>query len=361
MTHRFLLASALACLLSACGDEPRDAVPAAPDEVAAEQPPLRAEAEASGEASEPDARVVAVSDVLGTFEGTVSGLAFWEHPTLSFASAVIATNGEAGLAVIPVDREVEGSVTEGTFGGPVAVGYTQEVSYVAAASGTQVALFTVGDDRTLTRVGSVEAEAGALCMVGDALLVVSREATVYRVTPEGTAETLATLPASPEAGCAATAERFYLSEPDGPLRSFAPDGGRELVDDAYAGVPAEALTAVSTPSGPALLYLVRGELVVDGPGLAHAPVTVTQDGAPLPAPGVMAAGSGNFGSLYRDGAVAMISDGELVLLPWAGIARAAGLGEAEAVSLRPREAVTQAPTLQIELPEIEAAAPPAQE
>ena len=353
MISRFFLAASILAL-GACGNDARDAVPADAEEAPATE---RLAVPDDAGAAAPAAPRARVSDTLGTFEGPVSGLALWGHPVMSFGSAVLAANGAAGLAVIPVDKQVEGRVIEGVFDGPVAVGYTEDANFAAAAAGGEVLLYAVDETPAFTPIGSVSGKAAALCMIGDTLLVVGAEATAYRVTPDGAAETLYTKPAQGAVHCAATDDRFYLAGAEGPVRSFDAGGGAPMMDDAYDGLAIDGFGVVQTPDGEAVVTLSGGALTVDGPGLGRTEVGVLNGQETLRGATNVAAGSGNFGSVYRDGVIAMIADGDLVLLPWAGVARAAGLEGTETVSLRPREAVTPQPEIELELPEMETFAP----
>ena len=356
MRPSFFLGAAILCLLTACGDDARDAVPeAAPEPAPAE---IIAVPAPEAPASLPPA---SVSDVLGAFEGEVFGLALWEHPVMSFASTVLAANGAAGLAVVPVDKEVEGRVIEGVFDGPVAVGYTDETSLMAAASGGEVLLFSAGDDAAFAPIGSVAGEADALCMIGSTLLVVGAEATGYGIGADGTARTLFSVSGGDGAFCGTTDERFYVLVPGEPLRSVDASGANPMVDDAYAGAAPDGFAVAATPQGRAFVVLEDGALSVDGPGVPRTQVRVVREGAAAPAPDVIAAGSGNFGSLYRDGVVAMVAGGELMLLPWAGVARAAGLEGTQTVSLRPARDPMPTPAIDLRLPEIETTLGPSED
>lgn len=354
MRPSMFLGAATLCLLTACGDDARDAVPEAAPPPAEASEAIEVPAP-QGPQPAPALPAASVSDVVGAFEGEVAGLALWEHPVMSFASAVLAANGEAGLAVVPVDTEVEGRVIEGDFDGPVAVGYTDDASFVAAASGGEVMVFSVGDDADFAPIGAVAAEAEALCMIGSTLLVVGAEATGYGIGEDGAAQTLFALPGYGGAGaaCGTTDERFFVLVPGEPLRSVDASGANPMVDDAYAGASPDGFAVVATPQGRAFVVAEGGALSVDGPGVPRTEVEVVRDGGAAPAPDVIAAGSGNFGSLYRDGVVAMVAGGELMLLPWAGVARAAGLEGTETVSLRPAGEPMPAPQIDLRLPEIE--------
>lgn len=355
MTRLFLLGVAV-LFLSACGDDVRDAVPEEPETSAPTDrlavPEASSAPEEPGGTDEPAPRVT-VTDTLGAFDTPVAGLALWEHPLMAFASAVLAANGDAGLAIVPLDREVRITTLEGRFDGPVAIGYTLDASYMAAASGSEVMLYTVSDERAFTPIGSVSGQAAALCMIGDTLLVLGQEATAYQIKADGSAQVRFTLPANGATHCASTSERFLIVGADGPLRSVDVTGQGSLVDDAYDARPVAGLGAVTTEGGDALVYLSAGTLHVDGPGLGHVPVSVVRDGVTLPGATMLAAGSGNFGSVYRDGVVAMVANDELVLLPWAGVARAADMDGTSTVSPRPRAPVIPLTQIELELPDIQ--------
>ena len=82
-----------------------------------------------------------------------------------------------------------------------------------------------------------------------------------------------------------------------------------------------------------VLTIVDGRLFAPGPDLALGLARGGEaDDAPLTR---LAAGSGNFGGVYRDGVVAVLDDqNRLKLLPWSAVARAIG-APIETVSLRP--------------------------
>lgn len=359
MTRPLLLsASALLASLAACGDQPEPvrepADDAAPEERIVLEEPIEAEAPPAA----------AVTDTLGAFEGAVSGLAVWEHPAVPYEGAVLAANGEAGLAVVSIDQEVPTRVVEGEFDGGVAVGYPAEgASLVAAGSGEEVVLFRMGADRVPVEAGRLDAPGGsrALCMTGERLVRLGPDgaATAYDLTSSGDA-----LMASPSderaedaVACAATRDVVYLASGDGSITATGPDARRYSLDG--KGVGLAALATGPASAGDVLLVgdargavtaVFAAEAAEDRPSAAllldDEVVAATR----------LAAGSGNLGGIYRDGVVAVLDEGNaLHLVPWAGLARALG-AEPESVSLRPgEEATARGPDLS--LPALEARPP----
>lgn len=347
MIRPLLATSLLALTLAACGgDEAEVAVPEAaerPEEITLGEP-LRQRPE------RPAPRAI-YTDTLGSFESAVSGLAVWQHPTLSFESAVLAANGEAGLAVIPVDSGVTLSSVEGDFSGGVAVSYPDDGdpsnTLAAAGRGGEIAFYTVGPDRSFAEVAAVPAPGGtrALCALGGTVLRVSADgaASLYGVTPGENAAVAEPVPAlDGAAGCAASREGFFVLGADGGVAELSPNGESDGYGDLFGGTPATALAAVTVSESGG--YLLAGGAdgtiralpfpLEDGAEAARtAPQRegVTDDAAIA----VLAAGSGNFGSIYRDGVVAVLdAEGALKLLPWAGLARALGIEETTTVARR---------------------------
>ena len=287
-----VLAPAALLLLAACGDGAEDAVPEGPSPVAPASdtadaaPTLETPSPAAPADLPEDAPVAAISDVLGTFEGTVHGLAVWEHPTTPYLGSVVAANGAAGLVLIPLDPEVAPRTLPGTFDGPVAVAYRDDGdSVIVATRDGEAVTLLVADDRTLT-----ETDRGA------------------------------------------PADLDVSSPPRASVR------GAE---------------------GSTVLTLEDGRLFAPGPEV-H--VRLAREGEADEAPlRLLAAGSGNFGGVYRDGVVAVLDDrNRLKLVPWSSVARAIG-APVESVSLRPETAATDPflvrPTLP-ELPELPASSRP---
>ena len=334
--------------LAACGEA--DAPPPSPPA----EPTARVELPLPGETeSDPlEAARVSVSDTLGKFEGELFGLALWEHPELSFQSAVITANGEAGLVVVPVDRGIELISVPGTFDGAVGVGYLDGGrSVVAAVSGGEAVLFAVGADRVFTEGGRLPLSEpqSDVCLVGSTLIDVAEVPVDYIQQPTvtlGQGESALTVSATPIQGlaCAADATRFYVLREDGVhvlSADLAPQDGTLPAPEEAAGLTAVAGERTN------LVFFARPGLSLGGEA-----VTVVEDGEAL-AVARAAAGSGNFGSVYRDGVLAVLdADGTLRLVPWAGLARAVG-ATPESASIRPPRAVSTPPELRIELPEIE--------
>jgi hypothetical protein len=375
MTARWILFASAFALLAACGEgetpteygEPDEgdgdiiALPPGGDDTVGATPTTPALPE-----EDPEPRV-AISDVLGTFEGRVTGLAVWEHPSLSFESAILAANGEAGLAVVPIDSEVALTAVEGVFDGSVAVGYPGfGETLVAAASGDDILVFEVGEDRAFDLVGEIEEAGGgdaALCMVGSTLLrAATTGVTVYALDVEAgdLAAERTDLDVTGTA-CAATEDRFFLKTGATTVVSLGAGGGGQEADIQISGedwANLGAIAAIAEEAGRGTLIAVTesGSLVgVPYPFEGTEPsASVTPTRAGQEDSGVvqaMAAGSGNFGSVYRDGVVALVDgEGQLKLMPWAGLSRALKTGSTTSRSLRSRDAGAPAEASPVPLP-----------
>ena len=366
-TSRLALFLCAATALAGCGGDeeqpapvPQEALPTAPAEAPPSMTDAGEEAAAADAAPAPTYRA-AVTDTLGAFGGEVTGLAVWSHPSLSFESAVLAANGEAGLAVVPIDTEVELATTSGSYDA-VTVSYPGEgPALVVAAQGPGVAFGTLGEDRTFAAEdGALTADGplSSLCAAGSTVLMTAKagETLLYRRGDES-----GPVPVEIETpmACAGTKDAFYVLSGGG-LSRIGADGATSAAQAGFGEAAVTQLTAVQTGTDEGYLLGAdaEGQLYLSafpaGDALAPQPITVTRDGEPLGPLSALAAGSGNFGSVYRDGLVAALTaGGELVLIPWAGLTNAAGLGEVSTVSLRPRaEAAPEAPVVTPTLPDL---------
>ena len=269
---------------------------------------------------------VSIADTLGTFEGTVGDLAVWQHPSVPFLSAVLAPNGAAGLFLVPVDSSAPTN-NEGVFTGGVAVQYAESGPLIAAYDGGQgtIRLFSLNEaNSTLSEVSSIAAPGGAdaLCFGGETLYAVGEEGnlTAFTVTAEDGAAALmdGTKLALTAQDCASVTGKAYFLTAEGIV---AADDGRIV---AQSPADAKGLTGWSLDVGPVFVTLSGegtlriGDLPLETQGFAGETENVTFT--------TIAAGSGNYGGVFRDGLLAAVtSDNELVLIPWASIAAAAGV------------------------------------
>ena len=346
-----LLPTACALLLAACGDGAEDAVPeareAAEREVGTAVSDERSDEPASSTAltpaSDPNAPTAPITDLLGQFGGTVPGLAVWAHPVTPYLGSVVAANGEAGLTLVPLDPETAPRTQEGTFDGAVGVGYLDSgASVIAAVSGGQVRLFEVGDDRRLTEAGTFPStEDASLCFDGARLYMAAPVQLDFVMEPSVTLSTgeRVTMTSVQGTFCARITEGVVLTD----RASF----GADAPLPAASVADAVQVAVVRTPDPTLVMLGQDGRLRI-----GDRPVTLTRDGAPQEPYARIAAGSGNFGGVHRDGVVVVLdAENRLMAAPWSGIARAVG-APVETASRRP-EPEDAAPTeFRPELPEV---------
>ena len=345
-----LLAAALP--LAGCGGEAPEGSDAA--ERGADAPTAEttldldaARAPAPPPAPPADETRVAIGDVLGQFEGTVHDLTVWEHPETPYLGAVIAANGPAGLSIVPMDREVPPRTVEGDFDGGVAVGYLEDgTSLLAASSGDEVIVYDLGADGVPTELSRIGGGAEAICMSGAVMALIGDG---LRITQAPYGRLVLTPPDADVVACTSGAETVSL---------FASDGAQSVVES--LGASQVRRTEVTPPRAPAAQdraaifeagtatarVEAERQVLIHAPNNAELVVTWDEgsagtvrlrqgnvaDDTPIR---LVAAGSGNFGGVYRDGVVAVLdAENRLKLIPWSSLARAVG-APVETSSLRP--------------------------
>ena len=294
---------------------------------------------------------VAIGDVLGQFGGTVHALTVWEHPDTPYLGAVIAANGPAGLSIVPVDREVPPRTVEGVFDGGVAVGYLADgTSLLAASSGDEVVVYDLGTDGVPTELSRIEGSAEEICMSGPLVALLGDP---LRITQAPNGRLVLTPPDVDVAACTSGADTVSLFGTDGAqsvLESFSGTQVRRT-ELTSAQAPAAQDRAAIFGGGTATAQIeAERQVLIHAPGTAQLVVTWDEgraegsagavslrqgnvaDDAPIR---LVAAGSGNFGGVYRDGVVAVLDmENRLKLIPWSSLARAVG-APVESTSLRP--------------------------
>lgn len=321
-SFRSALCTSFAALLAlgACGDRQKPEVTQAPAEETVAPPAPVATA--------------AIADTLGTFEGVVSDLALWQHPSVPSLSGVFAPNGAAGLFLVPVDASAP-SNSEGVFSGGVAIQYDGDAPLVAAYDSGQgsIRLFALNEtNSTLSEVSSAIAPQGAdaLCFGGEALYAVDRDGAVGAFAigeDNGRPALTTTISAEIEAkDCATLNGNAYFLTAGGVIAA-----DRTRVTEA----PSNAIALTGWSLDDKAVFLTLGEdgtlklggeaLTIDGFAGEATNITFTS----------IAAGNGNFGGVLRDGVLAGITTkNELVLIPWVSIANALQL-EGRSQSQRP--------------------------
>lgn len=281
----------------------------------------------ASQAEAPAPTQVEVTDGLGQFDGKVSGIALWQHPTASYQSAVLAANGDAGLFMIPIDRSEPTSV-EGNYSGAVAIGYTGTEAVAAAydsdLGGVRIFAIDPGT-RTLTEfaVAATSDGAKALCFVGATLIRVADDGAVYRhqmmVEDGAVVVDVQSVPDLSGKACASGSDRAYILSIGGRVIPVTRMGELQPSEDAPKG--AVSIAAFSTADGDQLVFALEDGTVIAG----AQPLLFADSAGPL-ATELIVAGGGNFGGAYRDGALGIVSkENDLGTISWLAISNTVGL------------------------------------
>ena len=328
----------LASLLLACGGGD-DEEPASPDisladDPSAGTPDTNLPTVDSGETpSRPTATIV---DRLGTFEGHVSDLAFWNSPSLTMPGAIMAANGDAGIAIVPTNGQAP-ILIPGSFSGGLALTETADGPRLGAydADKHAVIVYAPADPgpawRALGAWDAGDIAVDSLCAHfppsegkpvfhaipanGDSVrLVVSSSGNGLRF--DGTAVAY-----GPTRKCAASGETLLLLSDDGAIWEWV-DGGLVEADDQPRRAPRD-FALLETADGPLPVYLTDNTTIEVMGRTVEINNPDTDDDIRYVQ---IAGGSGNFGAVYRGGALALLTDAnELHLVPWLNVTTALGI------------------------------------
>jgi hypothetical protein len=354
MRSRLALAAAAAALLAACG------VRKAPEETPGQAP-----------AAAPAASVeVAAIDEFGPLAGEVADLAFWIHPQVPFNSLVIAAT-TAGLFAFNIEDGAPVAQSEGFAAQGVALYYHGVFTPDAGASASRArAVLLAADDAFALRAFAIDNEsraftplatpgappAGAAICAGPQARLPARLAVIdgaalrlhdVQLRDDALAFAPAGIVALPARGVAcaidpADGALYTLLETGDVLRRLeTAEGVVENVFAAGAARPADiALARNAAPEGAdddaccgEILVFDRAGATVrvfdmrDGGALGAFRLKSSFDVAGVAAATAFGAGGGNFGAVYRDGVVALATDGAapaLRLTPLNGVMEALG-------------------------------------
>lgn len=291
------------------------------------------------ERSAPARRALTITDQLGTFAGTVGQVAFWQNPNAPGSSRVLAGNGEAGLITVAVDRSAADEIV-GNFGGGLAIAYTPTGTVIAAAEAQRgLVTFRVTPDGGITEIGASGAsDVRSICFSSSDStenftgFAVSGDGTLRRMAARGGVATLGeTLSGVTATSCVGLGGASLVLTAEGDTMVLSPEGEQIGFNEiGLVSGNAVDLAAFNTDIGPIVVYLLDdGRLEIDGERLSI-------DGLASGKAVRLAGGSGNFGGVYRDGVLGVVSDaGELGLIPWSALTTALDL---DAPSLSAQEA-----------------------
>lgn len=346
------LAIACAAMIAACGQKN------APNATQAAVP----------EPQEAEFRETAVADAFGAPGEEAAALAFWSHPAVPFESRIISA-GPQGIAVFRIEDGAETARLPGLAARDLALAYVgvgaEATGIVAVAADGGFQFYAVEDEGGLRALPSVAVarEADGVCLGGSDR---PDTATLHRANADGLSS--AALSITPVA-VAVASERAAavdgglidcaVDERDGSVIGLAADGTLWRISAADGRAAKLGDTGVVDADDIGLLLREEGSLIaiLDGANAGiflfdledgHAAGAIRlKSNFDIPGPEnakAMAVGYGNYGGLYRDGAIAIASTGDIGApirtAPWNGIAIALELSPS--ASLDPRAPKRQA-------------------
>ena len=313
-----------------------------------------------------DVREVAAADGYGTSGESVRAVAFWSHPSVNFQSLVIAAtdqglrayNIETGDLIASANAPADDIKITYIGTGPKAE------AYAVTRNGDAYEVYSIANDATtLSPLASTGAKAGAgaFCVSGGVLYEAGADKLVARdisILTGGVvisdAREIASLPGA--AAC-------HVDDRTGDVVTISSDGAIKRIDPktgesfglAFVAGPRpgpSALFPMMTPepgnaNGGAIAVLDEASGVIslfdliDGHALGAVRIKATFDLDAVASATTIAAGYGNYGSVYRDGVLAVVTAGDgapIRLAPWNGVLAALNLTLGENVDPRSPQA-----------------------
>lgn len=353
-----LIALGALALVAACGERKSAEAPSSPSQTPA-QPSSASE--------------VSAIDQFGPVASEITDASFWVHPSISFNSLLIAAT-KSGLVAFNIEDGAEVAKSEGWEAGGLAVFYRGAFSRDAEGSARRARGFVIASDKSAGayRAFEVDNETRALQPLaisgapkpGDGFCAGPQSARLAGRLAVLTGKSLALYDVEIARDGLAFADATSLSLPadavacainpfDGALYVLLKNGevlrrveSQNVAVDNYfasgAEIPAALGVALNEPPAGAPTDMCCGQLFVldrkdatvrlfdleDGHALGAVRLKSTYDVEGVTAATALGVGSGNFGGVYRDGVVALATDGEnpaVRLTPLNGIMDALGV------------------------------------
>jgi hypothetical protein len=296
-----------------------------------------------------EARDVVTADVYGEAGSNVRAVAFWSHPSVTFASLVV-TGGPDGLRAYGVEEGEEVARVDTIAAEEIAIGYRGEGAeaqgIVAVETADAFAFYAI--DNTTRAFQSLPAmmanrPANGFCFDG---------ATLYRATNDGLAATSLAVE-----GGAVVAKGERASALDGGFIACAVDqtsGGVVAISSTgalYRISSAGAITKIAETTlknadglayfereGAARIATLEGETGVvrifdaaDGHAEGAIRLAASFDYPGADQAASLAVSFGNLGGVYRDGAIALVAEGDdgapVRAAPWNSVLKALQLAD----------------------------------
>ncbi len=307
-------------------------------------------------------REVAAADGYGANGDIVNAVAFWSHPSVNFQSLLIAATDNSVKAFSIESGEEAASAAGGASkvevfylgAGPTAQGYA------IARAGDAYAVYSIANEAPalspLTVAGGAPG-ADAFCISGGALYEAGDDrlaAREFAIMTGGAviseARKIADAPGVVACHVDDRTGDVIVIARDGAIRRVDPDTGESFglafVDGASTAASAMFLMTTPEPEnalGGAVAVLDGESGVIslydltDGHALGAVRIKSTFDLDAVAAAKTFAAGYGNYGGVYRNGALAVVTAGDgapIRLAPWNGVLDALKLTPGENVDPR---------------------------
>ena len=279
-----------------------------------------------------DAREVAAADGYGAAGETVNAVAFWSHPSVNFQSLLIAA-GDGGVKAYNIETGDLSASAPGAAS-DVAVFYlgagASAQGYAIARSGDSYAMYAIDNDAPALAPLAVTgappgadafcASSGVLYEAGRDLLSAREIAVLTGGAVIGEARKVADAPGIAACHVDDRSGDVIVIGADGAIRRVDPATGESFGLAFVDPATASALFLMTTPepengAGGAVMMLDGANGVVslydlvDGHALGAVRVKSTFDLDAVAAARTIAAGYGNYGNVYRDGALAVVASG----------------------------------------------------
>lgn len=330
-----------------------------------------------------EAKEVAAADAYGAAGEKVTAVAFWSHPSINFESLVIASTAtglksykiETGDAVAAApDTGPTGAVSV-FYAGP-----TPAQGYAIAAAGAGYVVRAI--DNATGAFSTIDVEMGApgagkFCVgrlgEGHALYEIEGRALMRRRLD--VLESRVAIGDPEPFAASAQAASCHIDDRNGAVVTVGADGAIKRLDAATGESFGLAMIEGLAPDASALLLstdvadesrqsgvialldghtgVIRLADLADGHALGAVRVKSTFDLDAVGSATSIALGSGNYGGVYRDGALAVVTAAEgqapIRLVPWNGVLSAVQLPLGENVDPRdPSPVAEDAPIIDIE-------------
>lgn len=326
-----------------------------------------------------EVREVAAADGYGAPGVNVTAVAFWSHPTINFQSEVLAGT-DAGIVAYAVETgDVVASVDDGAVSG-LAILYfgagpsAQAYAIAKKAAGyAAYAIDNISGGLTPIAVKGGDSSANGFCAGNDGasrvLYEIAANGVARRTIDEsmtiGEATALAAIPGAIACEVDNRNGDVFVISGDGSIRRIDPANG-ESSGVAFASGAVDAFglmlmtsAAAENTAGGALLVLdaskgvISAYDIIDGHAIGAFRIKSTFDLDAVASAKTIGAGFGNYGGVYRDGAIAVVTSGDgpsIRLAPWNGVLDALNVTLGENVDPRsPQGAKDDEDVLSIEL------------